>query len=237
MSQQTNGSAEEVTGPLVFSCGKCRTIVGDSYSLFHSNEEQKTLTLSAASNIQRIDEIYTSYEAYDQGSSYFCYICLECQNPLGRYYTATTIGMDNIREKFTFDVDSISSYELGKAQHGRVIDPRTIADNVSGEAATENTSALTEEVLKVCRLIIICLCYTDWLSFNCSHVQIQHVIVDLATRLAQVEQQLYEAVAANNSDTLHTSSSKTKDSSSSNSNSHGGSNNKGTSSDHKRQRG
>ena len=64
-----------VAAPLVFSCIKCRTIVGDSYSFITTDEVSNTLTLSAASNIQRTDELYTSYSEHDEGSTYFCYSC------------------------------------------------------------------------------------------------------------------------------------------------------------------
>src|SRR4051812_17309967 len=108
MSEQREPDSE-VSGPLVFSCGNCRTIVGDSYSLFHSNEELKTITLSASSNIQRINEIYTSYDAHDHGSTYYLFSCLSCSKELGRYYICTNRILDSVRDKFTFDIDSISS--------------------------------------------------------------------------------------------------------------------------------
>ena len=108
----------EVSGPLVFSCCKCKTIVGDSFSFLSSNKETNSITLSSSSNIQRTSELYTSYESLDEGSTYFCFMCSSCQQLLGRYYVTTSIDLDHIREKFTFNIENIVSYELGKSQHG-----------------------------------------------------------------------------------------------------------------------
>ncbi len=157
-------TVEEVSGPLVFSCINCKTIIGDSYSLFYSSEEYKTITLSASSNIQRTSELYTSYKDHDKGSSFYSFVCLNCQHPLGRYYVTTNVNVDNIREKFTFDIDSISSYELGKAQYGKS-DTESPKSNEERVSAAGSDSALSEEVLKVtitsinCNvLLILCVC-------------------------------------------------------------------------------
>lgn len=110
----------EVKGPLVFSCAKCRTLIGDSYSFLTSSEESRTITLASSSNIQRSADVYTSKSGGDIGSTYFNFTCLNCQTPLGRYYLTTSKDLDEQREKFTFSVDAITSYELGKAQHGKM---------------------------------------------------------------------------------------------------------------------
>lgn len=118
--------SSEVSGPLVFSCCKCKTIVGDSFSFLSSNKETNCITLSSSSNIQRTSELYTSYESLDEGSTYFCFMCGNCQQLLGRYYVTTSIDLDHIREKFTFNIENITSYELGKSQHGRNISNQII---------------------------------------------------------------------------------------------------------------
>lgn len=105
---------DPVSGPLVFSCAKCRTIVGDSFSFLSSDEVAKTITISVASNIQRSSELYTSYEVVDEGSTYFRFMCCDCKHLLGRFYVTTSPALDHIREHFTFTIDSITSYELGK---------------------------------------------------------------------------------------------------------------------------
>ena len=117
-SESTNeSSVDEVQGPLVFSCAKCRTIVGDSFSFYSSNESMRTITLAASSNIKRSPDVYTSKTGNDVGSTYFQFTCQNCSVTLGRYYLTTSKDLDEIREKFSFSVDTISSYELGKSQH------------------------------------------------------------------------------------------------------------------------
>ncbi|KAJ1404712.1 yippee zinc-binding/DNA-binding /Mis18, centromere assembly-domain-containing protein [Ochromonadaceae sp. CCMP2298] len=164
------GEDPEVSGPLVFSCAQCKTIVGDSFSFLSSNEEAKTVTISAASSIQRSTELYTSYASLDEGSTYFCFMCSQCQNMLGRYYVTTSVDLDHVREKFTFNIDSITSYELGKAQHGKMPEPEV---SMGEQAKTEDKQGgpalecVQEDVDKI-----------------------QHVLVDLVGRVGQLEAEL-----------------------------------------------
>jgi Yippee zinc-binding/DNA-binding /Mis18, centromere assembly len=78
----------------------------------------RTITLTAASNIQRSADVYTSKEGLDVGSTYFRFTCAMCQNPLGLYYLTTSKDLDELREKFSFSYESVTLYEIGKAQHG-----------------------------------------------------------------------------------------------------------------------
>ena len=135
-----NNSSEDVSGPLVFSCCKCKTIVGDSFALFSSNQDMNTITLSASSNIQRTKDIYTSHDKQDHGSSYFLFVCSVCQQPLGKYYITTNNDIDTLREKFTFDIDAITSYELGKSQHGKPL------ESAVPKAVTEKQAQTIEQI-------------------------------------------------------------------------------------------
>jgi len=139
----------EVKGPLVFSCAKCRTLIGDSYSFLTSNEENRTITLASSSNIQRSADVYTSKSGNDVGSTYFNFTCLNCQTLLGRYYLTTSRDMDSQRERFTFNVDAITSYELGKAQHGKMPEPAGDDEDDSsgskGDASGLDAAALSAE--------------------------------------------------------------------------------------------
>jgi hypothetical protein len=132
-----------VSGPLIFSCLKCKAIVGDTFSLLSSSEEARTITLSAASNIQRTNELFTSYESLDEGSTYFCVLCKECQQPLGRYYVTTSTDLDHIRDRFTFNIDAITSYELGKSQHGKMPDPIVVSYPIAEEVPPADNEAGT----------------------------------------------------------------------------------------------
>jgi hypothetical protein len=110
--------AEDIQGPLVFSCLNCRTIVGDSFSLVCTNADLKSVTISQASSIARLEDLITSKEGIDRGSTYFSITCRPCNSYLGRFYITTPKALDDLRECFTFMVDNISSYELGKGEFG-----------------------------------------------------------------------------------------------------------------------
>ena len=124
-----------ISAPLIFQCGSCKVIVGDSFSFVESREDVRMISLTAASNIQRSADVYTSKTGSDIGSTYFSFACSVCNNDLGKYYLTTSKDLDSLREKFTFYVDAISSYELGHAQHGNLYDAASPspANSVGGE--------------------------------------------------------------------------------------------------------
>jgi len=171
MSDNNNNNNEEeeetttITSPLVFYCSKCRTIVGDSFSYLSSDAELKVITLSATSNIQRSADVYTSKSGADVGSTYFSFACVLCQTSLGRYYLTTSKDLDYLREKFSFNVDSISSYTLGNAQHGKIPDPLPDGEiddnndneninNIAESNLKETINILNEEIIKIQALFI-----------------------------------------------------------------------------------
>jgi hypothetical protein len=163
-------SNEDIKAPLVFSCSKCKTILGDTYSFACSNEPLGLVVLTAASNIQRSPEVYTSKGGDDIGTTYFNFRCASCQKNIGRYYLTTSNDLDNLRERFSFLVSELSSYELGKSQIGDIpdfIDPQP--SDVSDNDSTRNASvdAQTSEIYKI-----------------------KHVITGLAERLQMLEQAL-----------------------------------------------
>ena len=114
-SVDTSTGEKHISAPLVFQCAKCFKIVGDSYSLICSHEELGTVTLASASNIARSPDVYTSKEGRDVGSTYFSFTCSHCDSRLGNYYLTTSKDLDEIREKFTFSVSTVTAYEIGAA--------------------------------------------------------------------------------------------------------------------------
>jgi hypothetical protein len=166
--ENAGGDQDEVSGPLVFSCTKCKTIVGDSFAFLCSSENVKTITLSAASNIQRTSELYTSFSDHDEGSTYFCFMCTGCQALLGRYYVTTSRDLDHIREKFTFNINEISSYELGKAQHGKL--PEPMEQIAVRDSPIPNKNSLEEDVLKVNSLQVPLISIGGNSNFSCESI-------------------------------------------------------------------
>ena len=47
------------------------------------------------------------------------FFCSSWQTALGRYYLTTSRDLDDLREKFTFTIDSLCSYELGINKVGK----------------------------------------------------------------------------------------------------------------------
>jgi kinetochore protein Mis18 len=170
-----NEEQQEISGPLVFSCSKCRTIVGDSYSFLSSNEDMQTITLTAASNIQRSADVYTSTVGSDIGSTYFSFSCINCNASLGRYYLTTSSDLDDLRSKFTYNVGVINSYELGKSQHGKM--PDLIELNNNNNEIDEDQSNVNLKVKE------------SLTSLNDEVFKVQRVIMDLLERVSQLESQ------------------------------------------------
>jgi hypothetical protein len=72
-------ATESLPAPLVFQCGKCRSIIGDSFSFSSSNQQNQTITLATASNIKKDPEFHTSTTGYDILSSYVMFHCEHCE--------------------------------------------------------------------------------------------------------------------------------------------------------------
>ncbi len=152
--------------------------MGDSFSFLTSDEKAQTITLTASSNIQRSADVYTSKSGSDVGSTYFNFTCSNCQAQLGRYYLTTSRDLDELREKFTFNVNNIQSYELGKAQHGKMPDPITDeeAETTAGGDDSNASTEVIEAVDNVSKEIL----------------KVQHVLVGVLERIEKLETRYYQ---------------------------------------------
>lgn len=149
----TDSDAEIVSdlAPLVFQCQACRVIVGDSMSFFSSNEENQSISLEKACNVTHSNLIITSREGSDIGCSYVKLYC-QCGVELGKFYCTTSKEYDPLRDKFTLDINNISSYELGKNQLGKIPDKKVMKNKESLEADSNEEQMNTkyeEEIIKV----------------------------------------------------------------------------------------
>ena len=142
---------QTISGPLVFSCISCRTIIGDSFAFLRSDEDTQTVTLSGASNIKRTEDLHTSYQSYDEGSTYFVCKCAICDVDLGRYYVTTPADLDVLRENYTFHVNAVSSYELGKPETGEIASDVEQVGHASSEDMNSILSGVQSDVMKVSR--------------------------------------------------------------------------------------
>ncbi len=72
---------------------------------------------------------------------------------IGRYYLTTSKDLDSFREMFTFDIKSISSYELGKSPLGNLPEPsgasncNDVAEDVT--AQEDSSLSLHDDIAKV----------------------------------------------------------------------------------------
>lgn len=98
------------------------------------------------------------------------------QEHFGKYYLTTSKDLDYAREQFTFDVNALSSYVLGRAQHGSISLP------AAGEEATETiNTAQAASVVSNSTLEIDVL-------------QVQEAVVGLLERMGRLEQLVSEHV-------------------------------------------
>ncbi|XP_061559103.1 protein Mis18-alpha [Phycodurus eques] len=107
---------DDVDGPMVFTCGKCKLPVGDSLSWDGSEDAQNQIQLKRVSDNVLMAKDARLHEAC-KGS--LCLIvdlvCGGCRSVLGMIYKSTPKNLDHKRYKFCFDVAHIDSYVLGSA--------------------------------------------------------------------------------------------------------------------------
>lgn len=180
----------EVQGPLVFSCLACRTIVGDTLSLSSTNSDLQSVTLTGASNILRQDDLITSKTGADKGSTFFVIECQTCHKTLGKYYITTPRNLDEVREKFTLLIDHISSYELGKVQHGSIIDPAVLSQFAQAPKSSLSKQSVTQEEEPPVASTPAPVLKTEGPTteeLEEELAKVQHVIMDLLYRVSELE--------------------------------------------------
>ncbi|ORY00696.1 hypothetical protein K493DRAFT_335258 [Basidiobolus meristosporus CBS 931.73] len=106
--------SQDISAPLVFQCGKCRAIVGDSFSWVCATRELNAVSLYGKSEQVKLGEdLLTSNAGYDLGSTYIPLSC-SCNASIGKVYKTTSRSLDNVRDMYTFMLDSVTCYELGR---------------------------------------------------------------------------------------------------------------------------
>ncbi|KAJ2074771.1 hypothetical protein GGI09_002138 [Coemansia sp. S100] len=110
-----DNSDEAINGPVVLSCTKCRTIVGDTFAYVASLPERNYIALqSVPESVVCGKSKKMATERGEENSVYFELTCGECQAQIGRRYLTTVEDMDSIRNCFALDMDKVITYELGK---------------------------------------------------------------------------------------------------------------------------
>eukprot|EP01135_Chromosphaera_perkinsii_P011840 Nk52_evm31s2506 gene=Nk52_evmTU31s2506 len=148
---------EGVMNPLVFQCS-CRSVVGDSFSWLCAKESLNTISLTAIPvhtgtvEVQR-DKLQAVLQqgAPDCGATYNPIKCATCGKLLGRVYRTTARDLDDIRDAYTFDLNAISSYQLGveiEGQKGDLVKPETLL-------SLPTAAVLQEGMIKVQNMILL----------------------------------------------------------------------------------
>jgi len=76
-------------------------------------EETDTMTLKIATHVEWSNVLEISTEMKQFGSSYLIFKCGKCGTALGKIYKSTPVGLDHLRDAFTFDLAALYSYNLG----------------------------------------------------------------------------------------------------------------------------
>ncbi|KAJ2694899.1 hypothetical protein H4R19_005879, partial [Coemansia spiralis] len=113
-------SDEAINGPVVFSCAKCRTILGDSFAYAASAPERNLFALHAVPDSVECGKARKMSTARgEEGSVYYDLTCAECGAAIGRRYATTTQDMDALRNMYALDIERVITYELGRCIPGR----------------------------------------------------------------------------------------------------------------------
>lgn len=129
-SQMMNSAEPHATAPTedklsfsILQCKSCRTIIGDTSSVLGFNRETSLITLHSkclakmyrisytviekSDNIIMDEDLVTSKGEFDYGSTFNNLHCKNCNEWLGRTYRTTTPELDNIRGRFSFNLNSL----------------------------------------------------------------------------------------------------------------------------------
>lgn len=102
---------------IVFQCGPCRTVLGDTLADYEAHLESNTLSLRAARNVVVEENIEVSQSGFDAGCTFKPIKCTHCKSTIGRVYASTTPALDSRRDTYTFDTRSLISYQLGSCRN------------------------------------------------------------------------------------------------------------------------
>mmetsp|Transcript_14365 Transcript_14365/g.56522 ORF Transcript_14365/g.56522 Transcript_14365/m.56522 type:complete len:201 (+) Transcript_14365:59-661(+) len=108
---------EEPSAPLVFQCGVCKQVVGDSWSFHSSDADVGIVCLGAVTGVAcDLEKVSVCSSGKDAGSTYASLYCAECKTEVGRKYLTTSEELDNARGRYSLLVEKVCSYELGSAE-------------------------------------------------------------------------------------------------------------------------
>jgi len=153
------------SGPLIYQCLQCRTIVGDSLRTVGNFETLNALAVEVCTNVAASEALQTDGEQ----STYKQLYCACCSSMLGRAYIRAPPHLEALVGAITFDLDSLQSYPLGSAlqtasslpvvnSHNNGIDDGTTGSNAayggSGSVIAKVEEDLRAELHKLQMIIL-----------------------------------------------------------------------------------
>ncbi|XP_051903080.1 protein Mis18-alpha [Hippocampus zosterae] len=141
---------DDVDGPVVFICAKCKLPVGDSMSWDSNQDGQTQIQLKRVTNNVLIGKDARLHEA-TKGS--LCLIvdlvCAGCRAVLGMIYRSTPKNLDHKRCTFCFNVAHIDSYVLGSASQ------KLSAEGPKEQPVTLEYRDHVEQVLTEMKMLVV----------------------------------------------------------------------------------
>lgn len=108
---------ETLIAPLVFQCGRCRCIVGDSFSFVCTDQSLGLVCLSAVTGVEPSQRAVLSTSGADDGCVYKDLVCTTCGDyKLGKLYTATPKQLVHMQQLYSLNTASITSFMLGSGE-------------------------------------------------------------------------------------------------------------------------
>ncbi|GAB5357372.1 hypothetical protein AAMO2058_000368900 [Amorphochlora amoebiformis] len=111
---------EEYTpdGNIVFQCKNCRTIISDSNYIETMDEKWNIIAFNGTRFTEQVEKllICNKPDQMDYGCTYNDFVCTSCKKKLGKVYKTTVDGLDVLRDMYTVDIKTISSYELNSIE-------------------------------------------------------------------------------------------------------------------------
>lgn len=112
-----NAEELQLDTEIVFQCGSCRTVLGDTLADYEAHLESNTLSLRAARNVVVGEKMEMSDSGFDAGCTFKPIKCNHCKTIIGRVYSSTIPALDSRRDTYTFDTTSLISYQLGSCRN------------------------------------------------------------------------------------------------------------------------
>ncbi len=168
-------NSSRMQNPIVFQCGRCKTIIGDSTMFKLSSEVLNVIVLSYAINCSLSKDVIKG-KLDSSLCEYIVISCSTCGKSLGKYYTNVGSKYVHLLELYTLSIIDIISYEIGKyaPPRGGVGKP-VINTTTNANTGNINSSNLGD--------------HTDILeNINLEIEKIQHVLLNVIERLSTLEE-------------------------------------------------